>query len=132
MQLPRAVVVVVAVVVTALLFGNIIASGHAAATLDADLDVIGQTCSDGAVTELTLRVGYEQAPMTTVTAHVWSSRQHVQFTWDRPDVRLFDGDQNITITAPDERAYIEGDRAQVYLATGQQRAIENFEVRLCN
>jgi len=132
MRLHRGLTIMIVVAVTVFVLGNIIVSGHASATLDADLDIIGQTCSDGAVTELTLHVGYEQAPMTTVTPHVWSSRQHVQFTWEPRDVRLFDGDQNVTISAPDERAFIEGDRAQVWLAVGQKRAIQNFEVRSCS
>jgi len=123
---------IIAVVVSVLVLGQIVTAGHAAATLDADVDVIEQHCEADAVAELTLRIDFEQAPMATATAHVWSSRQHVQFSWEPRDIQLFDGEQNVTITAPDERAYVDGDRAQVWIAVGQQRAIENFEVRACS
>jgi hypothetical protein len=122
----------VAVAVSVLVIGNIVVSGHAAATLNADVDVVGQACEDGAVTDLRLHISQESAPSLTVTPHVWSSRQHVQFTWDPASITVYDGGQNVTISAPDERAYIEGDRAQVWVAAGQQRAIENFEVRSCS
>jgi hypothetical protein len=126
------VTILIAVVVTVLVLGNIVMSGHAAATLDADVEVIGQTCEDGAVTDIRLHISQESAPSLTVTPHVWSSRQHVQFAWDPASITVYDGGQNVTISAPDERAYIEGDRAQVWVAAGQQRAIENFEVRSCS
>lgn len=126
------VVTFIAMFVAVLVFAQIGTAGHAAATLDADVDVVEQHCDSDTVTALTLRVDFEAASSATATAHVWSSRQHVQFSWEPRDIQLFDGTQNVTITAPDERAYIEGDRAQVWLAVGQQRAIENFEVRRCN
>jgi len=126
------VVGIISVAVSVLVLGQIVTAGHAAATLDADVDVLDQHCEAGAVDELTLQVDFEAAPSATATAHVWSSRQHVQFSWESRDIRLFDGTQNVTIAAPDQRAYIEGDRAQVWIAVGQQRAIENFEVRRCN
>jgi hypothetical protein len=121
-----------AVVVAGLVLGNIVVSGHAAATLDADVDVLEQTCEDGVVTELRLHIAQESAPSLTVTPHVWSSKQHVQFPWTPESITVYDGGRNVTISAPDERAYIEGDRAQVWIAAGQERAIENFEVRACN
>lgn len=128
----RGVTILIAVVVTVLVLGNIVMSGHAAATLDADVEVIGQTCEDDAVTGLRLHISQESAPSLTVTPHVWSSRQHVQFAWEPTSITVYDGGQNVSISAPDDRAVIEGDRAQVYLAAGQQRAIENFEVRECS
>jgi len=128
----RAWPILIAALVTALVLGNIVASGHAAATLEADVDVLEQTCEDGAVTELRLHVSQESAPSLTVTPHVWSSKQHVQFAWDPESITVYDGGTNVTISAPDERAYIAGDRAQVWVAAGQQRAIENFEVRACS
>lgn len=123
---------VIAVVVTLLVLGNLIASGHAAATLDADIVVVEQHCEDGAVTALTLRAELNREGMQPVTPHVWSSRQHVQFTWDPSMTIIGDEPRTFRIEAPDDRAVIEGDRAQVYLAAGQQRVIENFEVRSCS
>ena len=128
----RGQTITLAVAVTVLVVGNIIASGHAAATLEADVDVVGQTCEDGAVTDLRLHISQESAPSLTVTPHVWSSRQHVQFTWEPASITVYDGGKNVTISAPDDRAVIEGDQAQVWIAAGQERAIENFEVRSCS
>jgi hypothetical protein len=126
------VTILIAAVVTGLVLGNIVMSGHARATLDADVEVVGQTCEDGAVTDLRLHISQESAPSLTVTPHVWSSRQHVQFTWEPSSITVYDGSQNVTISAPDERAVLNGDRGQVWIAAGQQRAIENFEVRSCS
>lgn len=132
MPLRRGLKILLAVVITVLVLGNVVVSGHAAATLDADVEVIGQNCKDGAVTELRLHIAQESAPVVTVTPHVWSSRQYVQFTWEPAEIQVFDGGRNVTISAPDERAHIEGDRAQIWIAAGQQRSIQNFEVRRCS
>lgn len=124
--------VTIAVVVSVLVLGQIVTAGHAAATLDADVDVIEQRCEADAVTDLTLRIDVESAPSSGATAHVWSSRQHVQFSWEPSGIRLHNGTQTVTISAPDERAHLKGDRGQVWLAVGQRRVLENIEVRSCS
>ncbi|WP_435067710.1 hypothetical protein [Haloplanus sp. C73] len=128
----RSVTILLAAALATFVLGNVVMSGHAAATLDGDVEVISQTCDDGAVTALDLHIIQESAPSLTVTPHVWSSRQHVQFTWEPASITVYDGGTNVTISVPDERAYIEGDRAQVWISAGQQRSIENFKVRQCS
>lgn len=121
MQLRNAV----SVLVVLLAVGAIVAQGHAAATLAADVDVVEQTCEAGTVTALTLRI--DAAEPVVVTPHVWSAKQHVQFAWQPSTIRVT-GTETVRIRAPDPRAYIQSDRAQVWIADGQRRAIANFAV----
>jgi hypothetical protein len=94
------------------------------------IGVASASCEDGAVDELTLRVDYEGDEPATVTAHVWSERQHVQFAWEPTRVEIEPGEQTIHIEAPDERAVIEESRAQVWVASADgQRTVENIDVR---
>lgn len=109
----------------------IVTSGHAAATLPADLVVTDSTCEDGNVTALTLRVEYHGSDPTTVTPHVWSARQHIQHTWQPENISLKPGVQTVRIETESEWGEIRGDGAQVYLADGQRRVIENWRVQRC-
>jgi hypothetical protein len=84
----------------------------------------------GAVGELTLQIDYEGDEPVTVTAHVWSERQHVQFAWEPIRVEIAPGEQTVRLEAPDDRAVIEESRAQVWLASSDgHRAVGNFDVK---
>lgn len=113
--------------------GGVVAAGHADAQLPADVAVTGATCADGGVMALDLRVSYHGATPTTVTAHVWSARQHVQYAWQPTRTTLRPGVQRLSIRAPDPRAQITAPPVQIALAAGQQRVIVNTaEVGRCD
>lgn len=114
--------------VVVLLVSSIAVAGSVT-SLPADLDVEAADCADGTVDQLTLTVTYHGDEPRAVTPHVWSERQHVQFAWIPEQVWLEPGTQTVTITAPDARAVIDGERAQVYLVDGPQRVVENFDVQ---
>lgn len=122
---------VASAVIALVVFALVISHGHAATTFPAEVAVVDERCVDGNVTALRIAVGYHGDRPVTVTPHVWSSQQHVQFSWTPQAIRLDPGENFVTISAPDERAYLAGDRAQVYLADGQRRAITNWEIDRC-
>lgn len=120
-------------VLATLAFGAVVAvlvaQGHGAATLPGDVTVADVECGTGGnVTALTATVTYGGATAVNATPHVWSARQHVQFSWEPYPVRLQPGSQTLRFEAPHENAVIYGDRAQLYLAAGQQRLVANFAV----
>jgi len=111
---------------------GVVAEGHAAATSPAAVEVLEQQCSaTGGVGALTVRVTNPTTDTIVVTPHVWSSKQHVQFPWSPSNLQIPPGETVVTIRPPDDRGVIDGGRGQVWVADGQQRAIENFEVRQC-
>lgn len=122
---------VAAAVGLGLVVATIVGVGHVAATLPAQVTVLEEHCTAGNVTALTLAVEYDGTQPVTVTPHVWSSKQHVQFPWQPESIQLEPGRQVVHITAPDPRAYIQSERGQVWLASGQQRSITNWEVTPC-
>jgi len=127
----RAIVVPVAVVAGVVMLGQL-----PSATLPADVTVVDATCDghdeDANVTALTLRVDYRGDGPIRVHSHTWDAKRHVQHPWGPRTVRLEPGVQTVTIRAPRPRAGVTpGERAQVYLNHGQQRAIENWEVQRC-
>jgi hypothetical protein len=103
--------------------------GPLLAPFPGSIGVASASCEDGAVAELTLRVDDEGDEPATVTAHVWSERQHVQFAWEPTRVRVVPGEQTVHLKAPDDRAVTKESRAQVWLASVDgRRAVENFDV----
>lgn len=121
MRRRRLVVCAVLVGAVALVLG----AGHAAATLPGETAIVDATCSQENVTALTLRVEYHGDGPVTVTPHVWSARQHVQFSWGPDNLTLQPGSQTLRIEAADERAFIHEAPIQVWLADGQRRMIAN-------
>jgi hypothetical protein len=116
------VAVMTALVATAVL-------GPLLAPFPGSIGVAAVSCEDGVVDELTLRTDYEGDEPVTVTAHVWSERQHVQFAWEPTRVRVVPGEQTVHLEAPDDRAVTKESRAQVWLASVDgRRAVENFDV----
>jgi hypothetical protein len=83
------------------------------------------------VTELELDVWNNESSTVTVTPHVWDGRQRVQHSWRPQNLSLDPGEQTVTISAPQPRAAIRDPAAQVYLADGQRRLVENFEAPSC-
>lgn len=105
--------------------------GASAATLPADIEVADTSCADGQIYAVELSVAYHGDASVEATAHVWSSRSHVQFAWAPTRVNLTPGAQTVRLRAPRQRAAVAGDRAQVALNAGQQRAIVNWETTGC-
>lgn len=105
--------------------------GHAAATLPADMAVTNSTCEEGNITAVTVQVDYLGWEPTTVTPHIWSGKQHVQHTWSPENITLEPGVQTVQVEAPMALAEIKGRDAQLYLADGQRRVIENWRTKRC-
>jgi len=133
MQRREAFVRAASLAIAAAVFVLVVSQGHAATALPADVEVVEERCFHGDVIELTLEVDYRGEVPVTVTPHVWSEHQHVQFAWSPQEIRLEPGTQTVAISAPEERAVINGigARGQIYLADGQRRAITNWGVGRC-
>jgi hypothetical protein len=116
------------VVVLAALTGGV---GAAQAQLPADLEVVDTSCDDGQVYAAVVDVTLRTDEPVRATAHAWSARSHVQLAWAPTRVELSPGEQTIEFRAPRERAAIGGDRAQLALYAGQQRAIVNWRPESC-
>lgn len=124
------------IVIAVTVFLPLTSGVQAASRLPAEIAVIDSECdrydSEANVTALTLRVDYHGDEPVQVHSHTWDAKRHVQHPWEPRTVRLEPGVQTVTIRAPRPRAGITpGERAQVYLNHGQQRAIENWEVSRC-
>lgn len=124
---PHRPALLTAVVVT-LFAVSIIFWGHSAAAMNGGVDVVNTTCEDGNITAVTAAVTYHADRSTTVTAHVWSSKQHVQHSWSPQRIEIESGRTQIRFEPRSNRGYIRGDQAQIAINDGQRRAIENWRV----
>ncbi len=119
------------------LFGVVVAgivigiSGVQAANLPAEVTVSDLDCRDGEIASLELSVEYSGEDPVEVTPHVWSTRSHIQLSWDPTKITLEPGVNTVEIEPPRPRGRVVGDYAQVYLADGQRRAIANWRVKTC-
>lgn len=118
------VIVVVLVAAGAVVVG----AGHEGSALEGDLEVVGATCDGSNVTTLDLRVEIDEDSSVLATPHVWSAKQHIQHSWDPQLIILDRGTHTIEIASPSPRATMRSSTGQVYLADGQRRLVENFEV----
>lgn len=118
------------ILATALGLGVLVGAGvgNEMATLQGDVDVVGVACDDGNVTALELAIEIDEDQPVGITPHVWDAQQHVQHPWEPKLIILESGSHTIEISAPSVRAEMKGSPGQVYLADGQGRLIENFEV----
>jgi len=122
-----AVMLVISVLTTAVLAAN------KAATLQGDVEVVDIECNEyGHVNEISLQIKNQSNKTEEVTPHVWSSKHHVQYAWSPENITLKSGTQTVTITAPNRDAGPDpGERAQWWLADGQQRLVVNWKVPQC-
>lgn len=112
-------------VVTVVVAASIIAVGHAAATLPADVEVSNASCANGNVSSMTLDVDYRGDRAIESSVRVWTQRDRVRMSWGTP--LLKPGQNRIQIHAPSRKAVLQyGERGQVMVNVGQMRAYEDF------